>query len=73
MRSGNLFDPGFGIEKTWIRDKHPGSATLIKGTWIRTLGPRKEENERDRGATTVFGEKWTNRRKKRTTDTNENT
>jgi hypothetical protein len=21
-------DPGSGMEKTWIRDKHPGSATL---------------------------------------------
>jgi hypothetical protein len=29
--SGNLFDPGSGIEKIWIRirDKHPGSATLL--------------------------------------------
>jgi hypothetical protein len=33
------------MEKTWIRDKHSGSATLItliKGTWIWTLGTRKE-------------------------------
>jgi len=24
-------DPGSGMEKIWIRDKHPGSATL--GVW----------------------------------------
>jgi hypothetical protein len=28
--SENLFDPGSGIEKSRIRDKHPGSATLEK-------------------------------------------
>jgi hypothetical protein len=30
LRSGNLFEPGFGMEKfgSGIRDKHPGSATL---------------------------------------------
>ncbi len=22
-------DPGYGMEKNWIRDKHPGSATLL--------------------------------------------
>jgi hypothetical protein len=27
--SGNLFDPGSGMEKIRIRDKHPGSATLL--------------------------------------------
>jgi hypothetical protein len=28
-RIRNLFDPGSGIEKIRIRDKHPGSTTLI--------------------------------------------
>jgi len=30
MRIGilNLFDPGSGMEKIWIRNKHPGPATL---------------------------------------------
>jgi hypothetical protein len=26
--SWNLFDPGSGMEKIWIRYKHPGSTTL---------------------------------------------
>jgi hypothetical protein len=29
--TGNLFDPGSGMEKIRIRDKHPGPATLISG------------------------------------------
>jgi hypothetical protein len=29
--SGNLFNPGYGNEKIRIRDKHPGSATLLRG------------------------------------------
>jgi hypothetical protein len=27
--SGNVFDPGSGMEKIRFRDKHPGSATLL--------------------------------------------
>jgi hypothetical protein len=29
MRDGNKSDPGSGMEKSRIRDKHPGSATLL--------------------------------------------
>jgi hypothetical protein len=29
LGSRNLFDPGSGMEKIRIRDKHPGSATLV--------------------------------------------
>ncbi len=28
IRIRNLFNPGSGMEQIWIRDKHPGSATL---------------------------------------------
>jgi hypothetical protein len=31
--SENLVDPGSGMEKIRIREKHPGSATLL--TWLR--------------------------------------
>jgi len=31
MRIRNLFDPGSAKEKIRIRDKHPGSATLVDG------------------------------------------
>jgi hypothetical protein len=30
IRDGDSSDPGSGMEKSWIRDKHPGSATLLK-------------------------------------------
>jgi hypothetical protein len=29
IRDGNNLDPGSGMEKSRIRDKHPGSATLV--------------------------------------------
>ncbi len=28
IRDGKNLDPGSGMEKIWIRDKHPGFATL---------------------------------------------
>ncbi len=31
IRDGKYLDPGSGIEKIQIRDKHPGSATLVHG------------------------------------------
>jgi hypothetical protein len=37
IRDGKNSDPGSGIEKIWIRDKHPGSATLI-GSLTATRG-----------------------------------
>jgi hypothetical protein len=30
IRDQESFDPGSGMEKIRIRDKHPGSATLLK-------------------------------------------
>ncbi len=35
IRDPEIFWPGSGMEKIWIRDKHPGSATLF---------PRKATN-----------------------------
>ncbi len=29
IRDGNNADPGSGMVKSWIRDKHPASATLV--------------------------------------------
>jgi hypothetical protein len=28
IQNGDSWDPGSGMEKSWSRDKHPGSATL---------------------------------------------
>jgi hypothetical protein len=30
IRDGNISDLGSGMEKSWIRDKYPGSVTLLK-------------------------------------------
>jgi hypothetical protein len=47
MRIRDLVNPGSGMEKigSWIRDKHPGSATLqlqisIVSLFLRSLEPR---------------------------------
>ncbi len=39
--SGNLFDPGYGMEKIRIRDKNPGSATLYNWLFF-SKGPGKD-------------------------------
>jgi hypothetical protein len=37
--SGNIFDPGFWMEKIRIRDHHPGSATLVTTLKLPTSCP----------------------------------
>jgi hypothetical protein len=37
IRDGDSSDPGTGMEKSWIRDKHPGSTTLILGVRHETV------------------------------------